>query len=187
MFKSSRSWIWALPLIIFIGMFVLLWKGLYQDPRAIPSPLINKVVPEFHAASLLNPEQTLTPPIFKGKVTLLNVFASWCIACAAEHSVWIEAKQDLGQAQIVGLNYKDQPAKALAWLKEYGNPYQNVIADPQGDIAINFGVYGTPETFLIDKQGVIRYKFIGAVSPKDWRQVLLPQIKKWEAAADEAD
>lgn len=186
MFKLRRSWVWALPLIIFMGVAGLLWKGLYQDPRAIPSPLINKPVPEFQAPNLINPKLTFSSKDFKGKVTLLNVFASWCIACSAEHSVWMEARQDLGQAQIVGLNYKDPADKALAWLKQYGNPYQNVIADPQGNIAINFGVYGTPETFLIDKQGIIRYKFIGAVSPKDWQEVLLPQVKKWNRA-DEAN
>lgn len=187
MFKAKRAWMWALPLMIFIGLTILLWKGLYQDPRAIPSPLIGKAVPEFKAQSLMKPALSLTPQDFKGKVTLLNVFASWCVACSAEHSVWMEARQDLGHSQIVGLNYKDQTTNALAWLKQYGNPYQSVLVDPKGDIAIDLGVYGTPETFLIDKQGIIRYKFIGAVSPKDWREVLLPQVKQWEAMPDATD
>jgi cytochrome c biogenesis protein CcmG/thiol:disulfide interchange protein DsbE len=185
--KPQRVLLWTLPLLLFIGLVLLLWRGLYRDPRSIPSPFINKPSPEFHAESLLDPSATLSQQNFKGQVTLLNVFATWCVACQAEHSVWMEARQDLNHAQIIGLNYKDQRDKALSWLKDYGNPYQQIISDPYGNIAIDFGVYGTPETILIDKQGIIRYKFIGAVSLNDWKQVLAPQVKKWEAVANEND
>lgn len=178
---KKRFFMMVLPLAIFIGILFFLWKGLYHDPRVIPSPLLNKLIPAFSAPTLQNPQRLITERDFAGRVTILNVFASWCVACEAEHSVWIEGRQELQpQTQIIGLNYKDERQKALAWLDHYGNPYNQVIYDPQGIIGIDFGVYGTPETFIIDKQGIIRYKFIGAVSPADWKQTILPEIRKWE-------
>jgi cytochrome c biogenesis protein CcmG, thiol:disulfide interchange protein DsbE len=168
----------ALPLLIFIVLVFFLWIGLYHNPREIPSPLINKPTPEFRVFSLLQPKQHVTQEIFVGQVTILNVFATWCVACQAEHSVLMEGR-DLKGVQIIGLDYKDNHYKAISWLSRYGNPYNQVIDDPTGSVGINFGVYGTPETFIIDRRGIIRYKFIGAVSPADWKSKLLPEIKKW--------
>ena len=177
MLKQRRYFIRALPFIIFIAIAVFLWVGLHRNPREIPSPLLNKPAPAFQASSLRSPQQGLSEEIFHNRVTILNVFATWCIACQAEHSVLMEGRQDLQGAQLIGLDYKDNRPKALTWLHQSGDPYDQVIDDPQGNIAINFGVYGTPETFIIDQQGIIRYKFIGAISPADWKQTVLPQIQ----------
>lgn len=180
MASNKKFWFLLTPILIFIVIGYFLWVGLYTNPRAIPSPLQNKPAPAFNGQSLQNPQQIMTAAVFQGHVTILNVFATWCVACRAEHSVWIEARHDLQQTKIIGLNLKDQRDKVLEWLNRYGNPYDQIIFDPSGDIAINFGVYGTPETFIIDKHGIIRYKFIGAVSPTDWEKTLFPEIKKWQ-------
>ncbi len=177
MLKQRKYFIRALPFIIFIAITVFLWVGLHRNPREIPSPLLNKPAPAFQAPSLRSPQQDLSEKIFHNRVTILNVFATWCIACQAEHSVLMEGRGDLHGAQLIGLDYKDNRPKALTWLRESGDPYEQVIDDPQGNIAINFGVYGTPETFIIDQQGVIRYKFTGAISPADWKQTILPKIQ----------
>ena len=178
--KKRHFFAVILPLMIFMGITIFLWSGLHHNPRIIPSPLLNKPAPNFRAPSLQNPDQVLSEQNFQGEVTILNVFATWCVSCQAEHSVWIEARRDLHNTRIIGLNYKDQRQKALAWLTTYGNPYDQIIDDPQGNIGINFGVYGTPETFIIDPHGIIRYKFIGAVTSADWQQTLLPEVNKWQ-------
>lgn len=177
---SKRFWAWALPLAIFVGILFFLWMGLQRDPRMIPSPLHNKPAPAFQATSLWDAGKIITERDFQGHVTVLNVFASWCVACSAEHTVWMEARHDVQNTgvQFIGLNYKDDREKALQWLKQYGDPYDQVVSDSSGNIGIDYGVYGTPETFIIDKKGIIRYKFIGAVSPGDWRKILLPEIEK---------
>ncbi len=172
-----KYFIRVLPLIIFIAIAVFLWVGLHHNPREIPSPLLNRPAPVFQASSLRPPQESLSEKIFHHRVTILNVFATWCVACQAEHSVLMEGRQNLQGAQLIGLDYKDDRPKALTWLHRFGDPYDQVIDDPQGNIAINFGVYGTPETFIIDQQGIIRYKFIGAISPADWKQTVLPKIQ----------
>ncbi len=171
---------WGLPFLIFLLIIFFSWYGLHRDPRSIPSPLLNKFVPKFQAKTLQNPHELITEKNFIGHVTILNVFATWCIACHAEHSIWIEAWHDLQRTKIFGLNYKDEREKSQQWLKQYGNPYEKIIDDPNGIIGINFGVYGTPETFIIDSQGIIRFKYIGPVSPTIWNTILLPEVKKWE-------
>lgn len=178
--KKTHLLTLIIPLIIFLVIAIFLWSGLHHNPRIIPSPLLNKPTPTFRAVSLQNPHQMITEQNFQGHVTILNVFATWCVSCQAEHSVLLEGRRDLQNTQIIGLNYKDQREKALGWLQQYGNPYDQVIDDAQGDIGIDFGVYGTPETFIMDRQGIIRYKFIGAVSPADWQQIILPEVKKWQ-------
>lgn len=179
--KHKQLFTLVLPLAIFIGVMFFLWVGLHHNPREIPSPLIDKPVPEFRAETLANPQQMLTQQMFQGHVTVLNVFASWCSSCLAEHMILMEAFADLNkQTQVIGLDFKDDRDKALTMLDEYGDPYHQVIFDPQGTIGINFGVYGTPETFIIDKQGIIRYKFIGAINAAAWKNTLVPKIKQWE-------
>lgn len=174
----------SVPLIIFIIIAVFLQRGLYRDPHRIPSPLIGKPVPEFRAATLKNPNEQITNKILKGQVSLLNVFATWCISCRAEHPILIDIRHS-HQVVIYGLNYKDNRQAALKWLQQYGNPYNKIIYDPAGQIGINFGVYGTPETFIIDKKGIIRYKYIGPIAPTEWHDELLPEISRLENNDDD--
>ncbi len=168
-----------IPLFIFLILALALWWGLYHDPHQIPSPLIEKKIPDFNAENLIKPEVPLKANIFIGHVSLLNVFGTWCLACRDEHPLLM----DIAATHVVvlyGLDYKDKRSKALAWIKKYGNPYEAIIFDPQGEAAINLGVYGTPETFIIDQKGVIRYKHIGVLSPSEWKKTLLPLIQSLE-------
>jgi cytochrome c biogenesis protein CcmG/thiol:disulfide interchange protein DsbE len=171
---------YLIPLVIFIVMGIFLALGLKLNPTEIPSPFIGKPAPAFSAPKLDNPEQKLAPEDLKGKVWLLNVWASWCTSCRAEHPVLNElAKQQA--ASIIGLNYKDARADALNWLNQLGNPYDMSVIDPEGRIGIDWGVYGVPETFVIDKKGVIRHKHTGPVTPETVQQTLLPLIAKLQA------
>jgi len=179
MLSNNRMLLWLLPFLIFVIIAYFSWLGLHNDVRLLPSPLINHSMPTFQAQSLLKPKELISEKNFLGKVTVLNVFATWCIACHAEHTVWLEAREDLPNVQLFGLNYKDQNAKTQKWLKQYGNPYEKILVDTAGSIGINLGVYGTPETFIIDRHGIIRYKYVGAVSPTVWKTILLPEVKKW--------
>ncbi len=156
-----------LPLGLFLLIVILLWRGLGLHPNLIPSPLINKPVPTSRS-------------VFLGQVTLLNVFASWCEACAEEQGFLNQLAKN-NKVRIIGFNYKDTPLKAKAWLKQYGNPYQNIMVDSKGETAIDWGIYGTPETFVIDKKGIIRYKVLGAISPDLWEETLGPLILKLES------
>ena len=167
--------------LIPIGMFALLGLllayGLKLDPRKIPSPLVDKPLPAFSLPTLEDPKKLFTNADLKGKVVLVNVWASWCVACKQEHPVLLALSRDK-QVPIIGLNYKDRREDATNMLKVEGNPYDVSIMDADGRVGINWGVYGVPETFVVDKQGVIRYKQIGPISPEDWEQTLLPLIRK---------
>lgn len=165
-----------IPLGIFVVLLAFLGIGLTLNPREVPSPLVDKPAPGFSLAQLHAPERVLTPADLKGQVWLLNVWASWCVSCRQEHPLLVE----LGKANVVpiyGLNYKDQRPDALKWLDQFGNPYTASIMDPDGRVGIDYGVYGVPETFLIDKAGVIRYKQIGPLTPEVLQQKLLPMIR----------
>ena len=156
---------------------VFLGIGLSLNPREVPSPLIDKPAPGFTLAQLHEPSRVLTPQDLKGQVWLLNVWASWCVSCRQEHPLLVE----LGKANVVpiyGLNYKDQRDNALKWLDQFGNPYTASIMDTDGRVGIDYGVYGVPETFLIDKEGVIRYKQIGPVTPSDLQEKIIPLVRK---------
>ncbi len=166
------------PLIVFMIIAIFLWRGLHINPHKIPSPLLGKSLPAFRAENLLEPEASVTDANLKGQVTLLNVFATWCATCQAEHPILMDIAREHG-VRLVGLDYKDSRTKAMAWLKSYGNPYSMVISDPLGKLGISLGVYGTPETFVIDKNGIIRYKYIGGLSPNVWHDTLKPQVEKW--------
>jgi cytochrome c biogenesis protein CcmG/thiol:disulfide interchange protein DsbE len=170
-----------IPLIVFVALAVLLGWSLRHDPRLIPSPLINKPAPEFALPLLHQPDTQMTLADMHGKVWLLNVWASWCVSCRDEHPVLLEfSKRQL--IPIIGLDYKDKRDDALAWLNQFGNPYTNSIMDTAGRVGIDFGVYGVPETFLIDGQGRIRYKFTGPLNPDSLEHVLLPHIKELQGA-----
>jgi cytochrome c biogenesis protein CcmG/thiol:disulfide interchange protein DsbE len=168
-----------LPLIAFMVLAVFLYIGLGLNPREVPSPLIDKPAPAFNLPQLADPARQFSPTEMKGKVWLFNVWASWCVSCRDEHPVLM----DLAQQNIVpiyGLDYKDKREDAQAWLKKGGNPYGLVASDMDGRVGIDYGVYGVPETYVIDKQGVIRYKQIGPVTPQSLNDTILPLVKKLE-------
>lgn len=173
---------YVIPLLLFIVMAVFLALGLKLDPREIPSPLIDKPAPEFSLPVLGNPDRTLSKVDMAGKVWLLNVWASWCFSCREEHPVLNQLAQR-HVVPIVGLNYKDEPGAARQWLGQLGNPYNVSIMDPEGRTGIDYGVYGVPETFVIDKQGMIRYKHTGPVSSKDVQEIFLPLIARLQSEA----
>ena len=166
-----------MPLIAFVALVVLLAIGLTLNPREVPSPLIGKPVPAFELPLLLA-EGSFSDKDLIGQVTLVNVWASWCFACRQEH----EAIKRLGRngARIIGLNYKDEPDDAKDWLIKLGNPYQEIAVDYDGRVAIDWGVYGAPETFLIDEKGIIRHKTIGALSDKDKYDALIAAMSRLE-------
>jgi cytochrome c biogenesis protein CcmG/thiol:disulfide interchange protein DsbE len=173
----QKAWRYFLPLAIFLGLCVFLWKGLSLNPREIPSALLNKSVPSFELALLHDNAKKFSPAQMAGRVWIVNVWGSWCVSCRYEHPHLNEmAKQ--GLVPIIGLNWKDQPDTARAWLKRFGDPYQLSVMDLDGRVAIDFGVYGAPETFVIDKQGVIRYKHTGPVDAKIVKETLTPLIEQ---------
>jgi cytochrome c biogenesis protein CcmG/thiol:disulfide interchange protein DsbE len=162
--------------MLLAGLFGFgIWWNTQHDPREIPSPLINKPAPAFNLPRLDDPTQTVSKASLLGKPYLLNVFASWCIACAEEHPTLMAEGSQLG-ILLLGYDYKDAPGDAKNWLREHGNPYGEVITDRSGRTAIDFGVYGAPESFLIDAKGVIRYKHIGPLTPEVIAKKLQPAI-----------
>lgn len=173
--KTGKLKFW-IPIGAFVVLTVVLGVGLTLDPKEVPSPLIGEPAPGFELARLSDPDSKFTPADMRGKVWLLNVWASWCVSCRAEHKVLERlAEQDL--VPIVGLNYKDRPGDARQWLDNFGDPYFTSVMDPDGRVGIDWGVYGVPETFLIDQAGVIRYKHIGPVSFDALANILIPRIK----------
>ena len=166
-----------LPLGVFVVLVVFLFVGLKLNPREVPSPLIGKPAPAFQLQQLHEPTKTLTPKDNLGKVWLLNVWASWCAACREEHPLLVQLAKS-GVAPIYGLNYKDKRDDALGWLRQFGDPYVVSIADPEGRAGIDYGVYGVPETFVIDKNGLIRYKQIGPVTREALEKKILPLVKQ---------
>ena len=168
---------WRLaPFFVFLVLAMLFWRGLALDPHHLPSVKIGRSLPSFTLKSLS--EETLTSSSMVGHVSLLNVWASWCMACADEQTVLMQlAKQGVS---IYGLNYKDSVDNAREWLGEWGNPYQQIGVDADGKVGINLGVYGTPETFLIDKQGIIRFRYAGPMTLPIWEKEFLPRIQALE-------
>lgn len=168
---------YLIPLGIFIILLGFLAVGLQLNPREVPSPLINKSAPTFNLPILGKEGVTFSPEEMRGKVWVLNVWASWCVACREEHPYLIEfAKTQT--TPLLGLDYKDKPGDALRWLKEHGNPYLLSISDLKGQVGIDYGVYGVPETFVIDKAGIIRLKHIGPLTPQAIQEKILPLIQK---------
>lgn len=182
--QRRRILVALLPLAIFAVIGVFLGIGLKLDPRRVPSPLIGKNVPEFDLPPVQGREKGLATSDLKGEVSLVNVFASWCVACRQEHPLLMELSRR-GAVPIHGLNYKDKPQDAAAWLDELGDPYTRTGADIDGKVAIDWGVYGVPETFVIDKEGRIAYKQIGAITPKIMEQTLRPLIERLQEQAIE--
>jgi cytochrome c biogenesis protein CcmG/thiol:disulfide interchange protein DsbE len=168
---------YLIPLAIFVTLVVFLAIGLGRDPHEVPSPLINRAAPAFKLAQLQDPQQTFSAAEMQGKVWLLNVWASWCVSCRDEHPVLLELSKT-GAVPIYGLNYKDKREDGIAWLQDSGNPYVLSASDSDGRVGIDYGVYGVPETYLIDRNGVIRFKQIGPVTPDVVQNKILPLVKE---------
>ena len=168
------------PLAIFAVIAVFLGVGLTLNPREIPSPLIGKPVPEFRLEPVKGRTLGLASSDLRGEVSIVNVFASWCVECRAEHPLWMQIRSE-GSVPLHGLNYKDRPEDAARWLDELGDPYTRTGADLNGRVGIDWGVYGVPETFVVDKRGMIRHKVIGAVTRKTLDEKLLPLVRKLQA------
>ena len=166
-----------IPLLVFFVMVVFFAIGLTLTPRDVPSPLIGKPVPEFSLPPVKGRTLGLASADLRGQVSLVNVFASWCVACREEHPILMELGRK-GTVAIHGLNYKDKPDDAQAWLDQLGDPYTRTGADISGRVAIDWGVYGVPETFVIDRDGRIAHKHIGAITPEALRKTIMPIIDK---------
>jgi len=171
-----KALVYLLPLAIFLIVSVFLLRGLWLNPREVPSPFIDKPAPPFSLAQLAQPDAKFSPADMKGQVWLLNVWASWCVACRQEHPLLVELAKKKS-VPIVGLNYKDKPDAARAWLAQWGDPYDLSVKDLDGRIGIEYGVYGVPETFVIDRNGVIRFKQIGPITEEVWQKKMLPLLE----------
>ena len=167
-----------IPLCIFLSLCVFFWRGLSLDPHHIPSTQIGKALPHFMLPELGKPTKVFDSSHLPNQVLLLNVWASWCAACLEEQVFMMQLARE--GVTIYGLNYKDDRKEAMQWLKSWGNPYERVLQDSEGSVAIDLGVYGAPETFVIDKNGIIRYRHIGILNQEVWDRDVLPLIKQLE-------
>ena len=177
--KHKRTLLLGLPLAGFLALLLVLGSGLSRDPSLLPSVLIDQPLPAFHAQRLDDPDHWLSPADLQGDVALLNVWATWCPTCYQEHTFLNLLRQR--DVVIYGVNYKDNREAALTWLAQLGDPYRFNIDDPQGQLGIDLGVYGAPETFLLDAQGTIRYRHVGALDETVWEREFLPRIRQLES------
>ena len=168
---------YLIPLAVFLVLVGFLAFGLRRDPNELPSVLINKPAPAFSLPQLQEPTKTFSAEEMRGKVWLLNVWASWCVGCREEHESLLRYAQS-GVVPIYGLNYKDKTEDALGWLKDLGDPYVLSAVDADGRVAIDYGVYGAPETYLIDQNGTIRFKQVGPLMPEIWEEKVLPLVQE---------
>ena len=164
-----------IPLALFIVPGLFLLRGLQLDPQALPSALIDKPLPEF-SLPVLGREQVATRDTVTGEVSLFNVWATWCVSCRVEHP-YLQQLAD-GGLPIYGINYKDEDAEAIRWLQQLGDPYRLNIVDSEGRLGLDLGVYGAPETYVVDANGVIRYRHVGVVDDRIWREVLEPIVRE---------
>lgn len=170
-----------LPLAVFVVLVGFLAAGLRLNPREVPSPLVGKPAPAFKLTQLHAEGSTIAPADMKGKVWLLNVWASWCVSCRQEHPVLLDLARR-GALPIIGLDYKDERAAGIGWLHEHGDPYLLSAWDRDGRVGIDYGVYGVPESFLVDKNGVIRYKHIGPLTQDAVEKKIMPLVKELNGA-----
>jgi cytochrome c biogenesis protein CcmG, thiol:disulfide interchange protein DsbE len=167
------------PLVLVVVLGTVLFSGLGKDPTHLDSALIGKPVPAFELSDLDDENRQLNHEVFQGEVSLLNVWGTWCPACRDEHDdlVWLAEEKGV---RIIGLNYKDNRDDALAWLRDLGNPYATSIYDPRGTLGFDLGVYGAPETYVIDAQGIVRYRHVGVVNEKVWNEDLEPLVSRYQ-------
>jgi cytochrome c biogenesis protein CcmG/thiol:disulfide interchange protein DsbE len=177
----SRYLRYLVPLFLFLLLAGLLYRGLSLDPKIVPSPLVGKPMPAFTLPRLADPGSNISDTDLKGKVSALNIWATWCVSCRAEHEVLLELART-GKVDIYGLNYKDNRPDAQRWLAQLGNPYVANAFDADGRTGIDWGVYGAPETFIMDRDGIIRHKHIGPLTREVIVQEILPLIARLEAA-----
>lgn len=166
-----------LPLAIFAVLAGFMWHGLSLNPNAVPSPLVGKPAPSFQLTQLHQADQMISRDSNLGKVWLLNVWASWCVSCRQEHPLLMQLART-GEVPIYGLNYKDERDEAIQWLQDFGDPYTMSAHDYDGRVGVDYGVYGVPETYVIDKQGVIRHKHTGPVTPQALQDTILPLVRE---------
>ncbi len=165
-----------LPLGIFAVLALLFWQGLSLDPTYMPSALIDRPVPQFSLSTIENPDRMVSQAELKGKVSLVNVWATWCITCKAEHAELLAISRT--GIPIYGINYKDDRQQAEKWLAKLGNPYVFNLADEDGRLGLDLGVYGAPETYIVDANGVIRYRHVGQITASEWETVLKPIVEQ---------
>jgi cytochrome c biogenesis protein CcmG/thiol:disulfide interchange protein DsbE len=161
-----------IPLVVFAVLAVFFWRGLSLDPNKMPSALLDKPVPPFSLPRLQNPEELRTQSLLQGRVSLLNVWGTWCVTCRDEHAFLNKLKQQ--GVYIIGIDYKDNQQDAQRWIAELGNPYADIISDEDGRLGLDLGVFGAPETYVVDRQGIIRYKYIGDLNQKVWDDTIKP-------------
>ena len=165
---------YVIPVALLLGLLVLLAVRLRQDPSLVPSPRIGKAAPEFALPMLEDPQQTLTPAALSGRPVLVNFFASWCAGCQVEHPLLMRLAGE--GVEIVGLDYKDEPQAARRWLQRHGNPYRIIAQDRDGQAGLDWGVYGVPETYVLDADGSIVYKQVGPLTEQAWEQHIRPLL-----------
>jgi cytochrome c biogenesis protein CcmG/thiol:disulfide interchange protein DsbE len=164
----------SMPIAAFCLLTTLLWRGLYLDPKELPSVLIDREVPQFNLHSVVD-KQLLSNPDLPSQIYLLNVWGSYCLPCLAEHPTLMRLAEEQ-EIPIIGINYKDRPRQAENWLQEHGNPFNFSISDQDGRFGIDLGVYGAPETFLVDAKGIIRFRHVSVLDEQVWEEVMLPAI-----------
>lgn len=168
-------WRFVIPIGVFVVLAAFFVVGLRLDPSEVPSPLIDKPAPSFSLPGLRDPTRTIGTQTMAGQVVLFNVWGTWCVGCRQEHALLVDIARS-GVVPIYGLNWKDDRTAALEWLERLGDPYVESAFDPDGRVAIDWGVYGAPETFLVDADGVVRYKYIGPLNRKVWEEELKPRV-----------
>lgn len=173
---------YLLPLGVFVALVALLGVGLSLNPREVPSPLVGKPLPQFSLAQLRDPQQSLSSSDLGGRPALLNAWATWCVECRREHPLLVDIAR-AGAVPVYGLNYKDQRADALQWLQRLGDPYVASGFDGDGRVGLDLGVYGLPETFLVDADGTIVHKHIGPLSQEIWERDFVPVIERLEGGS----
>ncbi len=168
---------YGVPIGVFLILVAFLFIGLGLNPREVPSPLIGKPAPDFQLPSVTAPQEQVGLEDLSREVSLFNVWASWCVSCRQEHPLLVELSRQ-GVVPIYGLNYKDERGDAVRWLRSLGDPYRASAYDVDGRVGLDWGVYGVPETFVVDREGIIRHKHTGPVTPQVWEQELLPLIRR---------
>lgn len=174
----KRRLILFIPLIVALVLGIFLWQGLKLDPRELPSALVGKPFPQFTLSTVKDENAALTQDALKGEVSLVNVWATWCVSCRQEHPELVRIAKETG-IPIYGLNYKDTRPEAIRWLDEYLDPYRFSLFDADGRVGLDLGVYGAPETYIVDKEGIVRYRFVGVIDRNIWLNELLPEVNKW--------